>query len=385
MSPPVPGANGEAEVKPGSDLSEFTREPWLPVGTPFLSYASAPASLALGQEHGHEAAPAVSGPGRPRLVSGETFLAEAENRPQTWWWDGIIPQSGITLFAGNPLSYKTVILLTASVASKGGGLVGGRMVRPVRILYVKLEHLDSAYRDVLRRAARTYSPTDLNNFHLLRELNLEDPASLANIEGWAEDIDAEVIIIDSLRRAHSGDENSSQEVALVMRALQQLTAGGTRAVVAIHHLTRNTRELRGSTDFLAGADAEVRLTKETDGVVKVEARNHGGADIDLRLRVTFTEDALTVDPANDAGRDVGEDRALRDAIIRTCSPGPMTTTALREAVRRLLGSVQNDRVDVMAEELEREGRLRNAPGHGRGNHWVATVPGGGASPLPPPQ
>jgi len=230
-----------------------------------------------------------------------------------------------------------------------------------------LEHLDGTNQNTLDRAKRTFQPPEINNIHVIREFNLDEEESIEDVPGRAEDVDANNIIIDSFRRAHSGDENSSQDAAELMHRLQPLTAGGTRGVARIHHLTRGTKSPPGSTDDTAGADAEVIVTRHKDNVVTLRPRNHAAADVERKMKVEFNEDAVTIQAAD--GDAAVDERRLRDAVIRAGTPGTIGKGALRLAARAIYGPIGNDAADAMALRLETEGLLRH--GVGRGACWMA--------------
>jgi len=360
-----------------------------PVGTPFMAPSS---SSRMAAQPSTQAWPPAAQPvvqlvrpagSRPRLVGGEAFLMEASAGPVQWWWEGIFPATGITFLAGDPMSLKTVMALVLSVVSRMGGIVAGRAVSPARIIYLMLEHLDGTNQNTLNRAKKTYQPPDIDNFHVLRDFTLDSEDAINGVIEWAEDVDAGIIIVDSLRRAHSGEENSSQEAAEIMRRLQRLTCGGTRAVIVIHHLTRGTKNLRGSTDYSAGADAEV-IASRSGTNLKLQVKSHAAADTEVHLRVEFTEDAVTIQGADGAAEaDAAfDERRLRDAVIRACTPGPMGKGALRSAARAIHGPVGHDPIDAMALRLEGEGLLRH--GEGRGACWMAVLPAGGPLLTTPP-
>ena len=126
--------------------------------------------------------------------------------------------------------------------------------------------------------------------------------------------------------------------------------------------------MRGSTDHSAGADAEVKMVRSGDRV-KLTSRNHAAPDDDLTLRVTFPGNSILIEAATSEQR--SDDAALRGAILRICSPGPVSASQLRTAVRAELGSIANERIDAMAEQLEREGLLRH--GFGRGAQWMTVL------------
>jgi hypothetical protein len=128
--------------------------------------------------------------------------------------------------------------------------------------------------------------------------------------------------------------------------------------------------LRGSTDYSAGADAEVIASRNGQNL-KLQVKSHAAADIELKMKVEFTEDAVTIEAADGAAEaDAAVDeRRLRDAVICACTPGPIGKGALRSAAGAIYGPISNDAVDAMALRLETEGLLRH--GVGRGACWMA--------------
>src|SRR6266478_3104454 len=69
-----------------------------------------------------------------------------------------------------------------------------------------------------------------------RRLQLEDPAQAAELVVAAQDFKATLVVIDSLRRVHGLDENSSRDMAnLADGALLPLRGNEQRTVLAIDH------------------------------------------------------------------------------------------------------------------------------------------------------
>lgn len=368
---------GDDECHAPEDDAAFRPVPFLTESGPSGAARSQPAALLLASAESVAQAPRL--PAAP-LVSAEDFLLEREEEV-LWWWDGIIPARGITVFAGEPLTMKTVLLMHLSAAASLAGMrVAGRMVTRTCVAYVKLEHLDRTYRDLVRRAKRAVGEREMLHWQILRSLDLDDDESVDALNRAANEVGAEMIIIDSLRRAHSGDENSSQDASELMRRLQRLTDGGRRGVVAIHHLNKATKTVRGSADITASADAEVRVSRDGD-LLTLQARNHAGPDVELRLRVTFTEEGLTVESADGVADANRSDEVLRSAILRACSPGPLSRGRLRDAVRAIVGRIQSQRIDAMVDTMARQGLVRNE-GSERRHAWVAMPAGGAPSTAP---
>jgi len=348
--------------------------PFIPPQAPSLlsdvSAAGAPAQVV--------AIPSMpSATGRPMLVDIESFIRDATRTETAWLWDGVIPDTGIVMLAGAPFSGKTVTTVLLSVAACGGRELAGRQVLDSNILYVKLEHLDSDFANLFQMAKLGAGLGVLDNLHVLRSATLDDDESLAHIKSCAEQVDAHVVVVDSLRRASQFDENSSQESAEIMRRLQGLTNNGTRLVIAIHHLAKGgVATPRGSGDLLAAVDGFVAVTKSGD-VVTLNAMHHAGGDRVVRIRLDFAGGKLTATAVDaTSGQQMSTDRARVEAVIpQLCSQQDRTRTGLRKAVRQALPGIQigNEAIDTTADDLARRGTIQNL-GTPKKHRWRTIVP-----------
>lgn len=96
-----------------------------------------------------------------------------------------------------------------------------------------------------------------------------------------------LIVIDSLRQAHTSDESSSQEMAKIISQFRRFTLMGC-AVVIVHHTRKNDGSMRGSTEIEASADSITDVEKEDAQVSLVSWRKTRGwemAENELSIRV----------------------------------------------------------------------------------------------------
>jgi hypothetical protein len=250
------------------------------------------------------------------------------------------------------------------------------------VLYIKLEHTDRTYADVLRKAKAGLATPDANNVYFLRELDLEDEESLSYASACADYIGAKVIMLDSLRRSHRGDENGSQDASAHIRQLQVLSGQGKRTVIVIHHTAKGSDSPRGSGDYKAGADATVTVTK-SGNIVTLKSENHAAGEDVLRMQVEFTDDSISVSVVGteDSGG-ATTDAQLAEAIIQVCTvPGNLGLGDLRDEVQKIVPA-SNERIDSMVKKLAENGFIVNQ-GTKKKNKWIAALPQGLASPPPP--
>lgn len=141
-----------------------------------------------------------------------------------------------------------------------------------------LEHAGSG----LVRLLSTTLDSKPDHHLFVRRLDLDDDRQVEALCRKADEIGAALVAIDALRRASAVDENSSNEVALIGRIAQRLTANGKRAVVLVHHDGKRG-DPRGSTDLRALADSVVHLEPRggKDGGLNLKAFHHDAAETSM--------------------------------------------------------------------------------------------------------
>ena len=103
----------------------------------------------------------------PRILSLAEFIAEANAERKGWFWDGLLPRSGVAIVGGSHLTGKsvlmTVLCAAASSDTEEDAQVAGRYVEESRVLYCDLEHTKSPLVDHLLKASTAYNATDLRS------------------------------------------------------------------------------------------------------------------------------------------------------------------------------------------------------------------------------
>lgn len=317
---------------------------------------------------------------RPSLIRAEDFIAQAGSVAREWWWDGLLPWRGVVMLAGSPFSAKTITMLLLAAASGPGSPVAGRAVKKAKVVYAKLEHLDQDFAAQLVLVKAGANASGLANLFITKELHLDEEDSLVELEEQLDDVEADVLIIDSLRRATACDENNSQDAAEIVRRLHRLTGDGRRLVIVLHHLAKSaTASPRGSGDFLAGVDTFV-AAKKVENVVTLTTVHHAGGEADISFALEGGTDRLLATPVG-SGPSVtaAAHSEIDDAILRVCDGEGLTRTGIRTAVRHALSAtgIKNETIDGRVDALAAAGRLRN---HGsQARHCWRSVPAGGSS------
>lgn len=216
--------------------------------------------------------------------------------------EGLVPRGGLVMLASDPSVGKTFVGLEAARAvSSHTPFLGRFNAWGGRVLFVEEDEPEWALCKQFvklagdqNRAERAtiehpYLPTSLEeNLYFLvnRRVSLdtvEGAARLgraaASIGSDPEDRGADLIVLDTLRSMHSGDENDSTWMAFILgnlRLVQQMTGA---AILLLHHHSKPTKEnggslsyrVRGSTAIMGALDGLLGLTKvNSDGLVRAQ-------------------------------------------------------------------------------------------------------------------
>jgi RecA-family ATPase len=205
--------------------------------------------------------------------------------------EGAIPRRAVTLLAGAPGEKKSWLGYAAAMAvARGEPWLDFDAPAPGRVL---VANYDNPTSELGRRFLRMGTQANDSAFRAIKVpgcddaivlrpqglifhtqddsrstdgmLRLPDPRAVATLHAINSRLRPAMILIDSLRQSHTADENSSQEMALVMAALKGLTQYGA-AVVVIHHSKKPNAKgddmgglmtMRGSGEIAGSADAAI--------------------------------------------------------------------------------------------------------------------------------
>jgi hypothetical protein len=164
-----------------------------------------------------------------------------------------------------------------------------------------------------------------------------------------------VLIIDSMIRFHSADENSATHMAPVMASLRELTTVGASVVVLHHKPKSETSSYRGSSDIVAGADAAFALVKR-DGLLELRTiKNRFAVETTVEIQPNFTSGTFAVIGTPEAEFATEVDH-LAD-IIRT-SPG-----STQNQVIKLCGIQRRRAIELLKLHEGGQWRRQGGPNH----------------------
>jgi RecA-family ATPase len=220
-----------------------------------------------------------------RAVWQNFMITKTENIPVSWIIEGLIPAQAITLLTGWRGSFKTYLSLGISVAvSVGAESFLGRRSERMPVFYVNRDNPQPVFTSRFRE------------FPFLNEHNQNFAHwSLRHRSGAPPKLDTErfddywelaekykpLMIFDSLPRFHSGDENSTKDMATIFEKFRELTTFGA-SVLVLHNTGKDKKGARGVSAIEDGVDI----------MLDVSAKQNHARRQDTTLTLTITKDRL---------------------------------------------------------------------------------------------
>ncbi len=250
-----------------------------------------PAAFARGDPPArpHESRFRLRGPADLKLNLSSTYLIK-----------GLLERTELGLLYGRSGDGKSFIALSAALAVAADATDWlGRRVRGGSVLYVAAEGGGGFGNRI--SAAGKEAP---EKFRWLPEaVALDNPQELAELEmvirrEWEDG--ADLIVIDTLARCNSRDENSAQEMGAIVKAADRLRTAFGAAVLLVHHSGKNLDNgARGSSALRAAVDTELRVERSEDGVITLRATKQRDAELGDALHFRLESVELGIDEDGD--------------------------------------------------------------------------------------
>jgi RecA-family ATPase len=191
---------------------------------------------------------------------------------QKWIIDQLLPVGGALYLHGMPKVGKSLLSLGAaqSIAGAATNWLGFPVRVHGRVLYVQIDMSPTLWHTYIMRVLD--SGKTMGNLFLIDRmelpnytLNLQRPKDAEWLKGQVDMVQPEVIILDTLRSLHSGEENDNT----IMSNLYEKILGiiGPRALILVHHsrkpglLTDLIADARGATSVAGKVDVIAQLVK----------------------------------------------------------------------------------------------------------------------------
>jgi hypothetical protein len=194
------------------------------------------------------------------FVEGLQFAAGFED--VEWLIDDVLPRAKVGVIYGASGSGKTFFALDMACHVHAGLPWRDCFTEKADVFYIAAE----AGRGIKKRiAAWSSAHPEQSNLPWFVDYQ-PDLAQLESVRDIRDSIkkrcpSAGLIFVDTLALSHSGDENSTKDMSLMLRNCQTLAEETGAVVILVHHTGKDeTKGMRGSSAVYAGADFVYEIT-----------------------------------------------------------------------------------------------------------------------------
>lgn len=211
----------------------------------------------------------------PQFVSVDEYL-KLPRDPETWLLRNLLPTGGSGVLYAPPKVGKTYLALQMANAIGGGAdsWMEFEVCKRGKVLILELDTprsiFTTKYFEPMRDHGKLNFPNVMvadNEILKLSLVDIQQPQHQQMLKEMVQAMDPVLVIIDTLRKIHSADENSSTEMSNVMSKIKAVVHPA--AVLLISHERKPSpdgekdimTDLRGSTSVVGEMDAILRLTQ----------------------------------------------------------------------------------------------------------------------------
>jgi hypothetical protein len=215
--------------------------------------------------------------------------------PPKWLVRGVLVENTLAAIYGPPKSLKSFMALDFAMRLATGTPWCSMPVKRRAVLYICAEG-SAALR--LRVAAwrKENKPKNTADIRFItRPVNLSQSAEVKALidevnKHKADGFSSDLIIVDTLARCAAGvDENSAQDMGVVIDNSALLQQGLSTSVLLVHHCGKDeTKGMRGSSALFGAVDTLLRVTRDKDGnTVELLIESHKDAEDGQRLAFKY--------------------------------------------------------------------------------------------------
>ena len=219
------------------------------------------------------------------IVLGDAYL-ELPRSAETWLIENLMPVGGSMLIYGNPKTGKSFAALQlACCVTSGVEWLGFDVPQPTRVVYVQLDTPRTLWARNVENLRSSGHPVEGVHFADRETLQtfpfdiLRDDHQLLLAQSLAE-VKPGIVVIDTIREFHSGDENDSTDMQVAIARLE--AAVKPAGMIFVAHARKSNPEVgldimndnRGSNYLVGRMDAIVRFSKASMRVAGRSIEEH---------------------------------------------------------------------------------------------------------------
>jgi hypothetical protein len=200
--------------------------------------------------------------------------------PQSWLVEGVWPDEGIGVVFGQPEVFKSFFVLDMAFAVALGGVFLGQfdVPRARRVMVIQMESSAKAFQDRLNKIGARFGGVPDNLYVVTgKPILLEDKKWGERLLNEIAVVQPGLIILDPLASMTAADENSAQEMGVIVRALRGWRDQFKTSVCIVHHEVKNTtgvgaQNIRGSSALHGAVEVAIRIERPDPDAPKVSVK-----------------------------------------------------------------------------------------------------------------
>ncbi|MFC1786307.1 AAA family ATPase, partial [Candidatus Neomarinimicrobiota bacterium] len=185
--------------------------------------------------------------------------------------EGYLPIESIAMDVGIQGIGKTLFNLNKAIClSNGGSWFGLKILKAVKVLYFIAEGGYFSIQNRIKTMAEytdSQPKVDFLTIAPITPFKITESSNFQMIELIIDKILPDVIFFDPLVKIHNSDENSNNEMEVVMNKLRSLITGKNRSIVIVHHVNKS-QQSRGASAIEGDVDSSLQISwaNKTKGI-----------------------------------------------------------------------------------------------------------------------
>ncbi|MFH1219106.1 MAG: AAA family ATPase [Candidatus Eisenbacteria bacterium] len=211
-------------------------------------------------------------------VQSLSDILDRECEETSWRVDGLLPCNGLGILSGESGCGKTWLVLGLALAVAQGGLwLGHFKTTNGTVLLIDEESGEPLLKKRLELlGARSISSPCPLWIACFQGPQLDTPGGQEELASEIRRLGVKLVIIDSLVRVHTRDENSASDMKILTSGLARITRVEDCAILLTHHARKKTKEsndagqmLRGTSELKAAVDLHL-YARGSGGEIRIE-------------------------------------------------------------------------------------------------------------------
>lgn len=229
----------------------------------------------------------------PLEIVSSKYLLKSDFKIE-WIIQDLLPRGSVSILSARPGRFKTWLTLYFAICiSRGESVFGIFPTKKTRVLIINEEDSKTLIKDRLLSLGLN-NDTEIS-FSVMSGFKADNEESMNILIKEIKKRKIEVVIIDSLVRIHSGDENSAKDMSNLFYQITRLKKLGIAVLINHHHRKSQSEKdndnqaMRGSVDILAALDCHMMIDKDGEYLRISQTKNRYKPEVP-KFKISFVNE-----------------------------------------------------------------------------------------------